>query len=135
MRTPPSWSRHYRRVDWKSSTAPATFRRSSFPIPSTKCCGTSLAEPTRASERFRAKTCPGLDPGWTPVRLKKTRQMKKQRLRSDSIGTEALHLEGVFLIGRVDGAPPGAMKLLQHLLGGGAARIDDPFQRIKMTAL
>src|SRR6202021_510433 len=75
MRTPPSWSRHYRRVDWKSSTAPATFRRSSFPIPSTKCCGTSSAEPTRASERFRAKACPGLDPGWTPVRMKKNKKL------------------------------------------------------------
>src|ERR1700735_2399723 len=27
--------------------------------------------------RFRAKACPGLDPGWTPVRVKKTRQIKK----------------------------------------------------------
>jgi hypothetical protein len=27
-------------------------------------------------ERFRAKACPGLDPGWTPVRVKKTRQNK-----------------------------------------------------------
>src|ERR1700722_760948 len=77
MRTPQSWSRHYRRVDWKSSTAPVIFRRSNFPKPSTKCCGISLAEPTRASERFRAKACPGLDPGWTPVRMKKTRQNKK----------------------------------------------------------
>src|SRR6266436_3821707 len=27
-------------------------------------------------ERFRAKACPGLDPGWIPVRVKKTRQNK-----------------------------------------------------------
>jgi hypothetical protein len=27
-------------------------------------------------ERFRAKACPGLDPGWTPVRVKKTRQTR-----------------------------------------------------------
>jgi hypothetical protein len=28
-------------------------------------------------ERFQAKACPGFDPGWMPVRVKKTRQMKK----------------------------------------------------------
>jgi hypothetical protein len=28
-------------------------------------------------ERFRAKACPGPDPGWIPVRVKKTRQNKK----------------------------------------------------------
>jgi hypothetical protein len=39
-------------------------------------------------ERFRAKACPGLDPGWIPVRVKKTRQNKNLELRSDSIGTE-----------------------------------------------
>jgi hypothetical protein len=27
-------------------------------------------------ERFQAKACPGLDPGWKPVRVKKTRQFK-----------------------------------------------------------
>jgi len=26
------------------------------------------------SERFPAKACPGLDPGWKPVRVRKTRQ-------------------------------------------------------------
>src|SRR6202021_4332926 len=39
-------------------------------------------------ERFRAKACPGLDPGWIPVRVKKTRQNKYLEPRSDSIGTE-----------------------------------------------
>ena len=29
----------------------------------------------RMLERFRAKACPGLDPGWMPVRVKKTRQI------------------------------------------------------------
>jgi len=29
------------------------------------------------SERFPAKACAGLDPGWIPVRVKKTRQIKK----------------------------------------------------------
>jgi hypothetical protein len=27
--------------------------------------------------RFQAKACPGLDPGWSPVRVKKTRQNKR----------------------------------------------------------
>jgi hypothetical protein len=31
---------------------------------------------------------PALDAGWIPVRVKKTRPMKKQSLRSDSVGTE-----------------------------------------------
>jgi hypothetical protein len=39
-------------------------------------------------ERFPAKACPGLDPGWIPVRVKKTRQNKKLSLRFDSIETE-----------------------------------------------
>src|ERR1700735_954430 len=42
----------------------------------------------QAVERFRAKACPGLDPGWIPVRVKKTRQNKNLEPRSDSIGTE-----------------------------------------------
>jgi hypothetical protein len=29
----------------------------------------------QALERFRAKACPGLDPGWKPVRVKNTRQL------------------------------------------------------------
>jgi hypothetical protein len=29
-------------------------------------------------ERFRAKACPGLDPGWIPVRVKKTRPVRAQ---------------------------------------------------------
>jgi hypothetical protein len=33
-----------------------------------------------APARFRAKACPGLDPGWIPVRVKKTRQSKSQSL-------------------------------------------------------
>ena len=32
------------------------------------------------SERFQAKACPGLDPGWKPVRVKKTRQIKNPGL-------------------------------------------------------
>jgi hypothetical protein len=33
----------------------------------------------RPLERFRAKACPGLDPGWIPVRVKKTRQNNRAR--------------------------------------------------------
>src|SRR6266851_1549198 len=39
-------------------------------------------------ERFQAKACPGLDPGWKPVRVKKTRQIKNLEPRFDSIETE-----------------------------------------------
>src|SRR5882757_2500570 len=39
-------------------------------------------------ERFRAKAYPGLDPGWTPVRVKKTRQNKGIEPGSDSIRTD-----------------------------------------------
>src|ERR1700676_2596012 len=41
-----SWSRSYQRANLRSSTASATFPGSNFPIPSTRCCGTSLAEQT-----------------------------------------------------------------------------------------
>ena len=36
-------------------------------------------------ERFQAKACPGLDPGWRPVRVKKTRQNQESRAFSVSI--------------------------------------------------
>ena len=40
-------------------------------------------------KRFRAKACPGPDPGWMPVRVKKTRQTEIRGLfGSDSIRTE-----------------------------------------------
>jgi hypothetical protein len=38
-------------------------------------------------ERFQAKACPGLDPGWKPVRVKKTRH-QESRAPFDSIETE-----------------------------------------------
>jgi hypothetical protein len=44
--------------------------------------------PAHQLVRFRAKACPGLDPGWISVRLKKTRQNKNLEPRSGSIGTE-----------------------------------------------
>ena len=34
-------------------------------------------------QRFRAKACPGLDPGWSPVRVKKTRQSKRLKSGPD----------------------------------------------------
>jgi hypothetical protein len=49
-------------------------------------CGLTRPEP------FRAKACPGLDPGWKPVRVKKTRQIKKLEPRFDSIETEQAHI-------------------------------------------
>src|SRR5260221_13781413 len=47
-----------------------------------------ISSATELLERFQAKACPGLDPGWIPVRVKKTSQNKKIEPRSDSIGTE-----------------------------------------------
>src|ERR1700723_525316 len=37
---------------------------------------------------FSSESLPGLDAGWIPVRVKKTRQNKNPEPRSDSIGTE-----------------------------------------------
>ena len=52
-------------------------------------CRAARRTPSKgAPERFPAKACPGLDPGWEPVRVKKTRQIKNPEPRSDSIGTE-----------------------------------------------
>jgi hypothetical protein len=42
--------------EWRSETRPSSY--------------------IREAKRFRAKACPGLDPGWIPVRVKKTRQRK-----------------------------------------------------------
>ena len=41
-----------------------------------------------APARFPAKASPALDPGWGPVRVKKTRPIKNPEPRSDSNGTE-----------------------------------------------
>jgi hypothetical protein len=45
-----------------------------------------------ALEGFPAKACPGLDPGWTPVRVKKTRQTREiePAFRFDRNGKERL---------------------------------------------
>jgi hypothetical protein len=39
-------------------------------------------------KRFQAKACPGPDPGWRPVCVKKTRQIKNLAPGFDSIETE-----------------------------------------------
>ncbi len=41
-------------------------------------------------KRFRAKACPGLDPGWAPVRVKKTRQNEESGRRSGPTRTGVL---------------------------------------------
>jgi hypothetical protein len=38
--------------------------------------------------RCQAKACPGLDPGWKPVRIKKMRQIKNLEPRLGSIEAE-----------------------------------------------
>jgi hypothetical protein len=43
---------------------------------------------TSSDQSVPVKACPGRDPGWIPVRVEKTRQIKNKSLRSDSIGTE-----------------------------------------------
>jgi hypothetical protein len=50
------------------------------------------------SERFQAKTCPGLDPGWVPVRVKKTRHNKKLEPGSDSIRTQEFYSLAALLL-------------------------------------
>jgi hypothetical protein len=48
----------------------------------------NLCDLRNTPERFQAKACPALDAGWTPVRVKKTRQIKNLEPRFDSIETE-----------------------------------------------
>ncbi len=50
-------------------------RNKSTPRPARPAAGAASCPAGEAkSKRFRAKTCPGFDPGWVPVRVKKTRQ-------------------------------------------------------------
>src|SRR5258708_11586130 len=44
-------------------------------------------------------------------------------------------LERVFLIGRFHRTAPRAVEFLQHFLGRGASAIDNPVQRLDITAL
>jgi hypothetical protein len=45
-------------------------------------------KPSNGALRFPAKACPGLAPGWAPVRARKKRHIKNPEPRSDAIGTE-----------------------------------------------
>ena len=71
-----------------------------------------LQQLTRSLERFQPKACPGLDPGWIPVRVKKTRQIKKLEPRFDSVETAtalvavaAADVDPLRSIGRPGSAP------------------------------
>src|SRR5258708_26399310 len=50
-------------------------------------------------------------------------------------GLRIIVLKSVFLVGRLDRAAPGAVELVQHLLGGRPAAIDDPVERLEMAGL
>ncbi len=41
--------------------------------------------------------------------------------------------EGVFVVGRLHGTVPGPVELLQHILSGRPAGLDDPVERFKIT--
>src|ERR1700686_236559 len=43
---------------------------------------------------FSSEACPGLDPGWMPVRVKKTRQNKRLEPGSDSFRTDKALADG-----------------------------------------
>jgi hypothetical protein len=45
----------------------------------------------QSASAFSSESPPGLDPGWIPVRVKKTRQIKRECLRSDAIGAEEVY--------------------------------------------
>jgi hypothetical protein len=49
-----------------------------------------VAPENGSPERFQAKACPGLDPGWIPVRVKETRQNQKMERVRDFIQSNAL---------------------------------------------
>src|SRR5260370_26949497 len=81
-----------------------------------------------------------LSTGWTAAmrdqpfdRHQPVRWMNGRRpsIRAD----QRSDLERVFLVGRFHRAAPRAVEFLQHLLGRGAAGIDNPLQRLEMTAL
>src|SRR5713101_10128327 len=54
----------------------------------------------KSRARFQAKACPGLDPGWEPVRVKTTRQNKKReetphgnRIFRDALASAGVRIE------------------------------------------
>src|SRR5713101_4373545 len=79
-------------------------------------------------ERFQAKACPGLDPGWKPVRVKKTRQIKNLEPRFDSIETEkALASRAAArLVASVRRACPGAIRAFISASTSGGAVSGEP---------
>src|SRR5260370_4766621 len=81
-----------------------------------------------------------LSTGWTASmrdepfdRHQPVRRMNGRRLSMQA--DQRSDLERVFLVGWFDRTAPWAMEFLQHLLGRGASGIDDPLQRLEMTAL
>src|SRR5260221_11167957 len=81
-----------------------------------------------------------LSTGWTAAmrdqpfdRHQPVRWMNGRRpsIRAD----QRSDLERVFLIGRFHRAAPRAVEFLQHLLRRVASAIDNPLQRLKITAL
>src|SRR5712672_1379286 len=58
-------------------------------------------------ERFRAKAYPGLDPGWTPVRVKKTRQKRESSAIADGMNArlerKLRYLAAIIAVGTIVG--------------------------------
>ena len=52
------------------------------------CCFAPACSRSLLARAFPAKACPGLDPGWRLVRVKKTRQIRNLESCLDSIKTE-----------------------------------------------
>src|SRR5258708_7266434 len=53
--------------------------RPQFAVCQTGCSqGAAHRQPQGSLKRFQAKACPGRDPGWVPVGVKKTRQTNGQ---------------------------------------------------------
>jgi hypothetical protein len=96
---------------WKRDTRHARRRASlatsSKPIPTDSrgdaphchACVIALSTVVMRFGAFSRESLPRTRCGWIPVRVKKTRQTKKQSLRSDSIGTE-----GLACVARVSGS-------------------------------
>jgi hypothetical protein len=55
-------------------------------------CRDGAPKTRHQGERFPAKACHGLDPGWIPVRVKKTRQIEDQ----EPINAENAAFQGEF---------------------------------------
>src|SRR6266404_6055784 len=60
----------------RNDPVPAVYRQRVLNI-RRPLAGGAVGRKSANPERFRAKACPGRDPGWIPVRVKKTRQNKE----------------------------------------------------------